>query len=162
MDKNLLAKLEALLMAYELELNEQSTIGDLIDYVEDISKKDDGVLFKIYNKHFQDQDGSRKRLILSTMHKAKGLEFENVIVQPSYLKLGEQKDFNEYLAEEKGCYMSPRLEQKTAFLFISGNVSWLLKRELLGVCSRILDFQCNQILRTFILLHLLCKGFRNS
>ena len=67
----------------------ENTYVNLIDYIEELSFKDDGQLNKIYEKHileFGSEDG-KTEIIITTMHKVKGLEFDCVIIPPSFSEL---------------------------------------------------------------------------
>ncbi len=70
-----------------------STYGDLLNFLEEFAKKDDGQLFQIYQLN---KDSlalpERKEIILTTMHRVKGLEFDSVIVMPSFHKLSNDSD----------------------------------------------------------------------
>lgn len=74
-----------------LEDNEGlKTFSYLLDYIKELSYKDDGQLYKIYEKHIENTEETE--IVLTTMHKVKGLEFDCVIIAPSYSNLA----FNEY------------------------------------------------------------------
>lgn len=98
-DQQGLMKLISLVKEFRANLQDNSILQNLIDYIEDIARRDDGVLWRIYTSHF-DVSGS-KRIVLSTMHKAKGLEFEQVLITPSFHKLNNNTDFEEYCKEEE-------------------------------------------------------------
>jgi len=73
-----------------------------MDYLVEIgSKGDDGHLFKIYEKYRErfSKDSDEIEVVLSTMHKVKGLEFDCVVVPPSFSNL-PLKDI-EYDEEQK-------------------------------------------------------------
>ena len=65
------------------------TYADLADQVKDIAQRDDGQCYKIYARH---SDGRINKsngvnIVLTTMHKVKGLEFDSVVITPSYAPL---------------------------------------------------------------------------
>src|SRR5690606_15639239 len=83
---------------------------DFILFVKDLSSKDDGQYAKIYqqningitNGNVQDQE-----IVLTTMHKVKGLEFDAVLIPPSFSNLPafeNEAPFNENLEEERRLY----------------------------------------------------------
>lgn len=81
-------------LAFTLVLNELDelegdvgdfTYGDLADRVKDTAQRDDGQCHKIYARY---KDGridqtNRLNIVLTTMHKVKGLEFDSVVITPS-------------------------------------------------------------------------------
>ena len=98
-ERHLLEKLIALTSEFYEICKPSDTISEFLDYVVDISRKDDGVLWKLYTKHYSDTD--RQRIVLSTMHKSKGLEFDEVIVMPSFSNLDANNDEFDSLCEEE-------------------------------------------------------------
>ena len=66
------------------------TYGDLAAYIMDVAGNDDGgQVYKIYDK-FKDErilKEDKLTIILTTMHKVKGLEFDAVIITPSHIGL---------------------------------------------------------------------------
>ena len=85
-------------IAYTLVLNYLESIRsdynshtrkDLADYIMNVASQDDGGLYKIYDQYRKQrilQDESIV-IILTTMHKVKGLEFDAVIITPSTASL---------------------------------------------------------------------------
>ena len=66
------------------------TLGDLLDYIKDVADKDDGgQIFKIYDKYkkFSIYNDDSISIILTTIHKVKGLEFDAVVIPPSFADL---------------------------------------------------------------------------
>ena len=86
--------------------------SDLADYLEDIGKLDDGLLSKVYQKHINstNEDVGKINIILTTMHKVKGLEFDAVVVTPSDQSVGYkpngtlEQNYADMLEEEKRLY----------------------------------------------------------
>lgn len=76
-------------MLFNSQIEDDSTQSDLIDFVEEVSRKDDGQLSKIYYKHYREvnPDERKTEVVLTTMHKVKGLEFDAVIIPPSFTNL---------------------------------------------------------------------------
>ncbi len=86
-------------VAYTLVLNylesirtdeEVHTYGDLASYIMDVAGNDDGgQVYKIYDKFKNERILKEDKLtiILTTMHKVKGLEFDAVIITPSHIGL---------------------------------------------------------------------------
>lgn len=86
-------------IAYTLVLNylesirtddDVHTYGDLASYIMDVAGNDDGgQVYKIYDKFKNERILKEDKLIiiLTTMHKVKGLEFDAVIITPSYIGL---------------------------------------------------------------------------
>lgn len=70
--------------------NETHTFGDLADYIIDIAGRDDASqIYKIYENYSKVRILQDKPLtiILTTMHKVKGLEFDVVVTTPSFANL---------------------------------------------------------------------------
>ena len=65
------------------------TYADLADQVKDIAQRDDGQCYKIYARHSAGRidQGNRLNIVLTTMHKVKGLEFDSVVITPSFAPL---------------------------------------------------------------------------
>lgn len=77
---------ECLILEFKIQLEDDSTHNDFIDFVEEVSKKDDGQLSKIYYKFYREVNPNERKteVVLTTMHKVKGLEFDAVIIPPSF------------------------------------------------------------------------------
>jgi ATP-dependent DNA helicase RecQ len=86
-------------VAYTLVLNyletirsdqESHTWGDLATYIKDVAGRDDGgQVYKIYDQYKEqriDKD-DKLTIVLTTMHKVKGLEFDAVVITPSFANL---------------------------------------------------------------------------
>jgi RecQ family ATP-dependent DNA helicase len=92
---------ECLLHEYLKVLEEDSKYADLVEFIHELAQKDDGQLSKIYYNHIQIVIGQdpRTEIVLTTMHKVKGLEFDAVIVPASLtnlpLKDSEIEDLND-------------------------------------------------------------------
>jgi len=88
-DKYYLDFFECLLLEFTSELEENSIYNDLVEFVDEITQKDDGQLSQIYYKHYREvnSDERRTEVVLTTMHKVKGLEFDAVIIPPSFTNL---------------------------------------------------------------------------
>lgn len=66
------------------------TYGELAEFIKDLAGNDDGgQVFKIYDEYQNERILSEKPLtiVLTTMHKVKGLEFDIVVVTPSFANL---------------------------------------------------------------------------
>ena len=86
-------------VAYTLVLNYLETIRsdqeshtwmDLATYIKDVAGQDDGgQVYKIYDQYkeqLKDKD-DKLTIVLTTMHKVKGLEFDAVVITPSFANL---------------------------------------------------------------------------
>ena len=80
---------ECLLHEYSKQKEDDSTYGDLIEFIQELAQKDDGQLSKIYYLYRRNIAGadSKTEIVLTTMHKVKGLEFDAVIIPASYTNL---------------------------------------------------------------------------
>ena len=86
-------------IAYTLVLNyvevirpdaQSHTWADLAAYIKDVAGRDDGgQVYKIYDHYKDYRIGKEDKLtiILTTMHKVKGLEFDAVVITPSFANL---------------------------------------------------------------------------
>jgi RecQ family ATP-dependent DNA helicase len=102
--------IHALVLEYLEEQDENLGYDELIEYIHELTYKDDGQLYKIYEKHLNEISVSTQEteIVLTTMHKVKGLEFDCVVIPPSFSNLplnanhhiGSEK-LQEELAEEK-------------------------------------------------------------
>lgn len=103
--------------------------SDIIEYLDDMGRKDDGHFGKLYYKHIQfiDSQNDDIELVISTMHKVKGLEFDAVLVAPSYADLPMNADglnYLEHIEEERRLYYVAFTRARTMLV----NIKW--KREL--------------------------------
>jgi len=93
---------EYLLLEFQKEKEETSTYQDLLEFIQEVAQKDDGQLSKIYYSHLKEQNRSDQKIeiILTTMHKVKGLEFDAVIIPSSISNIElKQKDLTKLLAK---------------------------------------------------------------
>lgn len=100
-----------IVLEYERERDENSTYADLIDFVKDLSSSDDGQYGKIYRENIHRIESAPKNkieVILTTMHKVKGLEFDAVIIPPSFSPLpfreNEKVELIDSIEEERRLY----------------------------------------------------------
>lgn len=102
--------MHALVLEYLDEQDENQTFDNLLEFITELTHKDDGQLYKIYEKHINDVAAltHETEIVLTTMHKVKGLEFDSVIIPPSFSNLPlrssdllTQTELEEQLDEEK-------------------------------------------------------------
>lgn len=110
-DEYLLNVFHCLVYEFEKEKEEDSTYEDLIQFIEDIGRNDDGQFGKIYEQNIKEigGDNSLQEVVITTMHKVKGLEFDAVLIPPSFSNLPTSNTFNEndlqdYIEEERRLY----------------------------------------------------------
>lgn len=78
------------------------TYGQMAESIKESTQTDDGQIYKIYDRYEAERIDRKKQLniILTTMHKVKGLEFDAVIITPSFSSLpfsaSVNSDFNYY------------------------------------------------------------------
>ena len=93
--------IHALVLEYLEEQDESQVFDNLLEFITELTYKDDGQLYKIYEKHLDRISAAthETEIVLTTMHKVKGLEFDSVIIAPSYSNLA----YNEFeaLSDEK-------------------------------------------------------------
>lgn len=65
------------------------TFGQMAEAIRESTMSDDGQIYKIYDRYEEERIDRKKQLniILTTMHKVKGLEFDAVVVTPSFASL---------------------------------------------------------------------------
>lgn len=102
--------IHAIVLEYLEEQDESQVFENLLEFITELTYKDDGQLYKIYEKHLDRISAAthETEIVLTTMHKVKGLEFDCVIIPPSFsnlpLKTNElltNEEFQEQLDEEK-------------------------------------------------------------
>lgn len=102
--------IHAIVLEYLEEQDESQVFENLLEFITELTYKDDGQLYKIYEKHLDRVSAATREteIVLTTMHKVKGLEFDCVIIPPSFsnlpLKTNElltNEEFQEQLDEEK-------------------------------------------------------------
>jgi ATP-dependent DNA helicase RecQ len=102
--------LHAVVLEYWEEQDERQLFDNLLEFITELTYKDDGQLYKIYEKHLNriSDVTHETEIVLTTMHKVKGLEFDCVIIPPSFSNLPlnindlvSQKELAEQLGEEK-------------------------------------------------------------
>ncbi|HRO06997.1 MAG TPA: UvrD-helicase domain-containing protein [Ferruginibacter sp.] len=81
--------IHALVLEYLEEQDESQVFDNLLEFITELTYKDDGQLYKIYEKHLDRISAAthETEIVLTTMHKVKGLEFDCVIITPSYSNL---------------------------------------------------------------------------
>jgi len=86
--------IHALVLEYLEEQDESQVFDNLLEFITELTYKDEGQLYKIYEKHLDKISVAthETEIVLTTMHKVKGLEFDSVIITPSYSNLA----FNEF------------------------------------------------------------------
>ena len=80
---------ECLLHEFLKQKEDESTYKDILEFVQELAQKDDGQLSKIYYNHLREVIGEdhKTEIVLTTMHKVKGLEFDAVIIPASFTNL---------------------------------------------------------------------------
>ena len=81
--------IHALVLEFIEEQEENQIFESLLEFITELTFKDDGQLYKIYEKHLNSilTATHETEIVLTTMHKVKGLEFDSVIIAPSYSNL---------------------------------------------------------------------------
>lgn len=110
-DQYILDVFHCLVYEFEKEKDEDSTYEDLIQFIEDVARNDDGQFGKIYEQNIKEfgGDSSLQEVIITTMHKVKGLEFDAVLIPPSFSNLPtsnrfDEADLQDYIEEERRLY----------------------------------------------------------
>lgn len=103
---------ECILHEYSKQREEDSNYKDLLEFIHELAQKDDGQLSKIYYNHLKDVIGEdhKTEIVLTTMHKVKGLEFDAVIIPASFTNLPiresdlegiDNEEYRELVEEER-------------------------------------------------------------
>ena len=107
-DRYILDIFHCLVYEFEKEKEEDSSYQDLIEFIEDIGKNDDGQFGKIYEQNIKviGGDNSLQEVVITTMHKVKGLEFDAVLIPPSFCSLPRfpekmKAPLGDYIEEER-------------------------------------------------------------
>ncbi|MCA0234352.1 MAG: ATP-dependent helicase [Bacteroidetes bacterium] len=85
--------IHALVLEFLEEQDESQVFENLLEFITELTYKDDGQLYKIYEKHLDKVSAAthETEIVLTTMHKVKGLEFDSVIIAPSYSNLANDE-----------------------------------------------------------------------
>ena len=85
-DEYLIHLVHCLVREFRVEQEDDATNQDLLDFIDDMARRDDGHFMKLYEKHMPElvPGHSRREVVLTTMHKVKGLEFDAVLIPPSF------------------------------------------------------------------------------
>ncbi|PWJ42240.1 ATP-dependent helicase [Sediminitomix flava] len=103
----------ALVLEFDHQKEENASYQDLYDFIAELADKEDGQLTKIFNKHIKKTSGQAEsqEIILTTIHKVKGVEYDAVIIPPSFAPLpyGIQEELTEevtkdFIEEERRLY----------------------------------------------------------
>lgn len=63
--------------------------GELVEYIKEVAGNDDGAIYKIYDNYSSEKiiKDEKITIVLTTIHKVKGLEFDVVVITPSFANL---------------------------------------------------------------------------
>ncbi|MBD3184926.1 AAA family ATPase, partial [Candidatus Poribacteria bacterium] len=135
--------MHAVVLEYFDETDENNTFTELVDFIKELTYKDDGQLYKIYEKHLEKVSPNQieTEIVLTTMHKVKGLEFDCVIIPPSFSNLPlnidnleDPEDIKEQLEEEKRlAFVSFTRAKYRLLVFRHRREYALLKNETLAI-----------------------------
>jgi ATP-dependent DNA helicase RecQ len=110
-DEYTLDLFHCLAIEFQKTRNEYSTYLDLLQFIEEISSKDDGQFGKIYEQNVKEigGDNTLREIVITTMHKVKGLEFDAVLIPPSFSNLPTSINFDatrlgDFMEEERRLY----------------------------------------------------------
>lgn len=110
-DEYILNVFHCIAYEFEKEKNDDSTYSDLIQFIEDIGRRDDGQFGKIYEQNIESigEKQEHQEIVITTMHKVKGLEFDAVLIPPSFSNLPTSHSIDEetlidYIEEERRLY----------------------------------------------------------
>ena len=81
---------------FKKEQDENSSYLDLYEFIKDVSLKDDGQFGKIYQQNISEIGGEKpkREIVITTMHKVKGIEYDAVLIPPSFSNLPQKIERN--------------------------------------------------------------------
>lgn len=116
-----------ILLEFDKEREDESTYQDLIDFIKEISQKDDGQFGKIYSQNISliKSDFINQEIIITTMHKVKGIEYDAVIIPASLANLPtttiSDLKVKDYIEEERRLYYVAYTRAKKQLFVIKHN-----------------------------------------
>lgn len=116
-----------ILLEFDKEREDESTYQDLIDFIKEISQKDDGQFGKIYSQNISliKSDFINQEIIITTMHKVKGIEYDAVIIPASLSNLPTtnvpEDKIIDYIEEERRLYYVAYTRAKKHLFVIKHN-----------------------------------------
>lgn len=99
--------LSCLLVEFKKDIEENTTYSDLVEFIREISYKDDGQFGKIYQQNIKQIKSNYidQEIVLTTMHKVKGIEYDAVIIPSSLSDLPIKFGNTEVAVEKISAYM---------------------------------------------------------
>jgi superfamily I DNA/RNA helicase len=106
-EEDYLDVLSCILVEFKKDIEENATYEDLIEFIKEISYKDDGQFGKIYQQNIKKIKSNyiEQEIVLTTMHKVKGIEFDAVVIPASLSDLPKNFGNNEVPNEKIPAYM---------------------------------------------------------
>jgi ATP-dependent DNA helicase RecQ len=98
---------------FEMEQTDGFQIADLVDHIKDTFRRDKGQIYKLLQVHeteVRENEDRTPNLVLSNLHKVKGLEYDTVVMPASFQPLpfssanGSASDLDERIEEERRVY----------------------------------------------------------
>jgi superfamily I DNA/RNA helicase len=102
--------LHCIIIEFDKEKEVGATFSDLINFIKEISYKDDGQYEKIYQQNINKIKSNYidQEIVLTTMHKVKGIEYDAVIIPASLSNLPStevpENKIKDYIEEERRLY----------------------------------------------------------
>lgn len=130
--------LHVLYFQFNKNREQNTTNEDLINFIEDFARKDDGQLYQLYETYKKILNfPERRELVLTTMHRIKGLEYECVIVIPSFANLpfmenedNNENDLSDIYDEELRIRYVAFSRAKTKLIIFNGKRFFALKNRI--------------------------------
>ena len=124
-------ELLALAQDFRLQADPDSTTDDFVDYVREMSNN--GNYLRVYIRYMSERNPNEDRMILSSIHKVKGLEFPAVVMLPSLLGVDDID------SEQRVSYVGGTRAEDVLVLIAGEREDKLLRREPYQTPDRQLD-----------------------
>jgi hypothetical protein len=106
-DKYLLNLFHCLLLEFDKIRDQDAQYSELIEFIKDLSSRDDGQCGKVYENNIRKIIGEviEQEIVITNIHKVKGIEYDAVIIPPSFanlpLSLGRDNSISEKQLQEE-------------------------------------------------------------
>ncbi len=108
-DHHTLRLVQCLIERFKGEQADSFSLPDLVDHLEKVLRPSNDQLYKLLQMEGREESDSPTRIVLSTLHKVKGMEYDTVVIPASLADLpafsnGDAEDLEEQIEEERRVY----------------------------------------------------------